>query len=235
MTCLCGNLQCYICSENVTGYDHFGKSIGKCALYDDTAERQRREVAAAQGTAVQNVLLKRNDVTIEDLTVDKDLLGMDGLYGDGDDLKNVDNVVEPLNDANQQANVRERKALRRRALMPLPRQRHNEQAEQGAGAVVIGNPPALLPPRPILLPPRPILLPVRQRIHPGAEQIVGAYERRLERGEVVGAFRGVQRREEPGYIEVRERAELARQRAIQDELANEEFQQYRRYVEVMRG
>jgi len=72
--CPCGNLQCYICSENVSTYEHFGN--GKCPQYDDTARRQRRDVAKAQGRAVKDVLKKTTDLTVEDVAVDKELLGV---------------------------------------------------------------------------------------------------------------------------------------------------------------
>jgi hypothetical protein len=75
MTCPCGNLQCYICSQNITGYDHFGK--GKCPQYDDTKERHRREVAAAQERAVQNLLERRGNTKEDDIMVDRDLMGHD--------------------------------------------------------------------------------------------------------------------------------------------------------------
>lgn len=73
MTCSCGNSQCYICSTNVVGYDHFGNNAGRCPLFDDTTERERREVAVAQRQAVLNVLAARHDVTENDLTVDQNL------------------------------------------------------------------------------------------------------------------------------------------------------------------
>ena len=73
MTCPCGNFQCYVCRQNITsGYNHFGP--GKCQLYEDTAEKQKRRVADAQGKAVNNVLQQRDDVTEADLTVDNDLM-----------------------------------------------------------------------------------------------------------------------------------------------------------------
>jgi len=72
--CPCGNLQCYICSENVLTYEHFGN--GKCPQYDDTVKRQRRDVAKAQGRAVKDVLKKTADLTVEDVAVDKELLGV---------------------------------------------------------------------------------------------------------------------------------------------------------------
>ena len=55
-------------------YEHFGN--GKCPQYDDTVKRQRRDVAKAQGRAVKDVLKKTADLTVEDVTVDKELLGV---------------------------------------------------------------------------------------------------------------------------------------------------------------
>lgn len=83
MICPCGNTQCHICSKNVAGYEHF--SPDTCPLYDDTEERQRREVAAAQDQAVQEVMHRRNDVTEDDITVDRYLMG---------DEMEMDNEIE---------------------------------------------------------------------------------------------------------------------------------------------
>src|SRR5579859_1218077 len=80
MYCTCGNQQCFVCSANVAGYDHFDKNQGgtgaqDCPLYDDTAKRLRDEVAAAQVNAVTEVLQKRSDLTAEEVTVDDTLAG----------------------------------------------------------------------------------------------------------------------------------------------------------------
>src|SRR5579871_2913090 len=72
MTCLCGNNQCYVCRQNVADYNHFGP--GKCQLYEDTTQRQRYRIADAQTNAIEDVRGQRNDVTEQDLTVDKDLI-----------------------------------------------------------------------------------------------------------------------------------------------------------------
>jgi hypothetical protein len=52
MKCVCGNTQCFVCSENIEDYSHFGD---KCPLFDDTAERLRTEVATAQEMAIRDV------------------------------------------------------------------------------------------------------------------------------------------------------------------------------------
>jgi len=90
--CPCGNLQCYICSENVSTYDHFGN--GKCPQYDDTVKRQRREVAKAQGRAIKDVLQKTADLTLEDVTVDKELLGVIKIKEKGTADVSVEEVEE---------------------------------------------------------------------------------------------------------------------------------------------
>jgi hypothetical protein len=74
MTCTCGNTQCYVCSTDVVGYDHFSEEPGECPLFDDTEERDRRDVAVAQRQAVLGALATRNDVTENDLTVDENLI-----------------------------------------------------------------------------------------------------------------------------------------------------------------
>jgi hypothetical protein len=72
VTCTCGNTQCHICGQNAN-YDHFGPS--KCALYDDAAAREQREVAAAQLQTVRTLLKQRKEMTPEELTVDRALIG----------------------------------------------------------------------------------------------------------------------------------------------------------------
>ena len=52
MKCVCGNTQCFVCSQNVQDYSHFGDD--KCPLFNDTAERLRTEVATAQERAIRD-------------------------------------------------------------------------------------------------------------------------------------------------------------------------------------
>ena len=78
MYCTCGNQQCFVCSADVGGYDHFDKTqdgtgTQDCPLYDDTAKRLREEVAVAQVHAITDILQKRRDLTAEEVTVDKAL------------------------------------------------------------------------------------------------------------------------------------------------------------------
>ena len=72
MYCSCGNSQCFICSTTVTSYEHFTPTT--CPLYDDTDDRIRRELTEAQAQAMKKVLQERNDVTVDDLTVDRALV-----------------------------------------------------------------------------------------------------------------------------------------------------------------
>lgn len=77
MTCpSCKNLQCYVCSETLKGYDHFdqhpggGPRVGgKCPLYDNLEQRHEREVQAAKETATALVIAKNPDVAREDLEI----------------------------------------------------------------------------------------------------------------------------------------------------------------------
>ena len=71
MTCRCGHAQCYICSQNVVGYNHFSNLPGRCRLYDDTERRLKEEVERAEKRAIRQVLLKNKDMTKNDLMVDK--------------------------------------------------------------------------------------------------------------------------------------------------------------------
>jgi hypothetical protein len=86
VTCTCGNTQCHVCGQN-SDYDHFRPT--KCPLYDDAATREQREVAAAQLQTVRTLLRQRKEMTAEELTVDRTLIGnLNDLHvvGDEDDL-----------------------------------------------------------------------------------------------------------------------------------------------------
>jgi TRIAD3 protein (E3 ubiquitin-protein ligase RNF216) len=77
MTCpSCRNLQCYVCSETLKGYDHFDQTPqgdprpgGKCPLYDNLEERHEREVKAAEEAARAQVIANNPDVAPEDLEI----------------------------------------------------------------------------------------------------------------------------------------------------------------------
>lgn len=77
MTCpSCQNVQCYICSETLKGYEHFSQHPGgearlggKCPLYDNLEERHEREVKAAEDAARAQVVANNPDVTAEDLEI----------------------------------------------------------------------------------------------------------------------------------------------------------------------
>ena len=83
MTCpSCDNLQCYVCSQSLTNYDHFdhapqprapgqtltdGKENKKCPLHDNVEERHEREVKTAEEAARRQVIEENPDVSPEDL------------------------------------------------------------------------------------------------------------------------------------------------------------------------
>jgi TRIAD3 protein (E3 ubiquitin-protein ligase RNF216) len=77
MTCpSCRNLQCYVCSETLKGYDHFDQTPmgdprpgGKCPLYDNLEQRHEREVKAAEEAARAQVIANNPDVAPEDLEI----------------------------------------------------------------------------------------------------------------------------------------------------------------------
>ncbi|KAK3677874.1 hypothetical protein LTR78_001969 [Recurvomyces mirabilis] len=83
MTCpSCSNLQCYVCSQSITSYDHFdqtphranvtgGNGKKKCPLYDANGveERHEREVKEAEEAARRKVLEENPDVQQEDLEI----------------------------------------------------------------------------------------------------------------------------------------------------------------------
>ena len=73
MTCSCGNSQCFVCLQNVEGHDHFEQSDGECPLFDNSEERQRREVATAQENTVRQRLQLDTELTEDDLIIDREL------------------------------------------------------------------------------------------------------------------------------------------------------------------
>jgi hypothetical protein len=81
MKCSCGNAQCFVCSLDVTDYNHFDKKDASgnplqdsCPLYEDTTVRLRQEVAAAQKRAVHQVREDRPELTEDDVIVDKKIV-----------------------------------------------------------------------------------------------------------------------------------------------------------------
>ncbi|KAJ9648108.1 hypothetical protein H2199_001885 [Coniosporium tulheliwenetii] len=63
----CGNRQCYVCSQDVHDYQHFG--AGRCPLYDDTDARHDDEVKAAEAEALKKVRNENPDMTEDELKV----------------------------------------------------------------------------------------------------------------------------------------------------------------------
>lgn len=58
ITCPCGNMQCYICSESITrDYRHFRDG---CILFDNTDQRHAREVHATEQAARRGRLARSN-------------------------------------------------------------------------------------------------------------------------------------------------------------------------------
>jgi hypothetical protein len=80
MICPCGNMQCYICSETISGYEHFNRrQLGTeevlCPMYDDTEQRLEREVAVAQQEALIEVIGRRGStLREEEVVVDGELV-----------------------------------------------------------------------------------------------------------------------------------------------------------------
>ncbi|KAM0716061.1 hypothetical protein Q7P37_008575 [Cladosporium fusiforme] len=75
MTCpSCQNLQCYVCSETLKGYEHFdqhpgGRGGNKCPLYDNLEQRHEREVKAAEDATRAEIMANNPDVVAEDLEI----------------------------------------------------------------------------------------------------------------------------------------------------------------------
>ncbi|KAI4686295.1 hypothetical protein J4E81_008647 [Alternaria sp. BMP 2799] len=71
MTCThCRNVQCYVCSKNVTDYNHFGESrAGKCPLHENVEDRHEQEVKRAADEAMAKVRVDNPGLSDADLMV----------------------------------------------------------------------------------------------------------------------------------------------------------------------
>ncbi|CAN9157721.1 unnamed protein product [Alternaria sp. RS040] len=71
MTCThCRNVQCYVCSKNVTDYNHFGDAVGgKCPLHENIEDRHEQEVKRAADEAMAKVRADNPDLSDADLMV----------------------------------------------------------------------------------------------------------------------------------------------------------------------
>lgn len=78
MTCpSCQNVQCYVCSETLKGYEHFDQPPGvrargggaKCPLYDNLEQRHEREVKEAEDATRAEIVANNPDVRPEDLEI----------------------------------------------------------------------------------------------------------------------------------------------------------------------
>ena len=70
MKCMCGNLQCYICSSNVVDYSHFADGM-PCTMYGDMQQLLKEQVAVAEEKTVQQLLKTRPELKDDDIRVDK--------------------------------------------------------------------------------------------------------------------------------------------------------------------
>ncbi|KAL1791976.1 hypothetical protein ACET3X_009727 [Alternaria dauci] len=71
MTCThCRNVQCYVCSKNVTDYNHFGDDVvGKCPLHENIEDRHEQEVKRAADEAMARVRADNPSLSDADLMV----------------------------------------------------------------------------------------------------------------------------------------------------------------------
>jgi hypothetical protein len=73
MTCNCGNLQCYVCGQNVKDYRHFEqvrKDGTKCPLHENNDSRLEAKILSAREEAVKKVLEDEEGLDEEDVKVD---------------------------------------------------------------------------------------------------------------------------------------------------------------------
>ncbi|KAF2735468.1 hypothetical protein EJ04DRAFT_434943 [Polyplosphaeria fusca] len=68
----CNNLQCYVCSEDIKDYNHFGDThtTGRCPLHDNVEQRHETEVKKAEAEARARVRAENPDIPEEDLMVE---------------------------------------------------------------------------------------------------------------------------------------------------------------------
>jgi len=74
MKCVCGNMQCFICSADNVDYSHFDHADGlngQCPLYRDMSKVLEQEVLSAQEKKMQELLEARKELTEDDIRVDK--------------------------------------------------------------------------------------------------------------------------------------------------------------------
>jgi len=73
MMCSCGNLQCYVCGQNIKDYRHFdapGKDGKVCPLHENDDQRLQRKIQEAQKEAVKKVIEEGEGLNEEDVKVD---------------------------------------------------------------------------------------------------------------------------------------------------------------------
>lgn len=73
MTCNCGNLQCYVCGQNIKDYRHFEQVRAdgtKCPLHENNESRLEAKILSAREDAVKKVLEEEEGLKEEDVKVD---------------------------------------------------------------------------------------------------------------------------------------------------------------------
>ncbi|KAJ1545421.1 hypothetical protein HK096_006424 [Nowakowskiella sp. JEL0078] len=76
ITCVCGKYFCYVCRKAIDDYSHFGTiNDGNCPLFDDTIERNVRDIREAGLAAAQEAQLDIRDMD-QMLDVKNDDFGM---------------------------------------------------------------------------------------------------------------------------------------------------------------
>ncbi|KAH4039632.1 hypothetical protein HBI56_133970 [Parastagonospora nodorum] len=66
----CRNVQCYVCSKNVTNYEHFGEvGRGRCPLHENVEDRHEQEVKKAADDAMAKVRADNPSLSDADLMI----------------------------------------------------------------------------------------------------------------------------------------------------------------------
>ena len=68
----CGNIQCYLCSQDITDYSHFASDEfgSRCPMNGETTAVLQKQVAEAQEATVQRLLRLQSNLKDEDIRVD---------------------------------------------------------------------------------------------------------------------------------------------------------------------
>ncbi|EPS40224.1 hypothetical protein H072_5994 [Dactylellina haptotyla CBS 200.50] len=79
----CSAMNCYLCSKVIKDYKHFndatrGGKAGNCLLFDNTDERHRNEVQAAEEAAIAKIRAENPEISEEEMRIQLSQVVIDG-------------------------------------------------------------------------------------------------------------------------------------------------------------